>query len=182
MVRQGFSYGWINYKLIESGQKTEHINAFGGEERLWLGPEGGQFSIYFARGAKQEFANWYVPAELDTVAFDLVSKSRNRASFGKQFRLDQLFRDQMDIGIERNIDLLDKASIANALGFEIPDSVNGVAYQSDNVLINHGEKAWTKETGMLSVWMLSMLTPSPGRNHFYSLPGEHRKPDRERSE
>jgi hypothetical protein len=163
---QGFSYGWINYKLIESGQKTEHINAFGGEERLWLGPEGGQFSIYFARGASQEFANWYVPAELDTIAFDIISKSRNRSVFGKQFRLTNYSGTQMDIGIERTIDLLDKASIANALGFEIPDSIAGVAYQSDNVLINQGEKAWTKETGMLSVWMLSMLTPSPGVTIF----------------
>lgn len=163
---QGFSYGWINYKLIESGQKTEHINAFGGEERLWLGPEGGQFSIYFAGGASQEFANWYVPAELDTLAFDLISKNSNRAVFGKQFRLTNYSGTQMDIGIERTIDLLDKVSIAKALGFEIPDSVAGVAYQSDNVLINQGEKSWTKESGMLSVWMLSMLTPSPGVTIF----------------
>jgi hypothetical protein len=157
----GFSYGWINYKLIESGQKTEHINAFGGEERLWLGPEGGQFSNYFAKGAKQEFTNWYVPAELDTVAFDLISKSRTRASFGKQFRLTNYSGTNMDIGIERTVDLLDKESISNALGFALSDSVAGVAYQSDNVLVNRGEKAWTRETGMLSVWMLIHTGPSP---------------------
>ncbi|MBN1791374.1 MAG: hypothetical protein JW830_12810 [Bacteroidales bacterium] len=158
----GFSYGWINYRLIQSGKKAEHINAFGGEERLWLGPEGGQFSIYFSKGVKQEYSNWQVPAELDTMAFDLVSKSRTRAIFGKQFTLTNYSGTRMDIGIERAIELMDNGAIGKALGFELPDSVARVAYQSENVLMNNGEKAWTKETGMLSLWMLSMLTPSPG--------------------
>ncbi len=159
---EGFSYGWINYKLISSGVSTEHINAYGGEERLWLGPEGGPFSIYFAPGVKQEFDNWYVPAELDTLAFDLVSHSQTHAFFSKQFRLTNFSGTTMDIGIERTIHLLDKKSMAGTLKMEIPDSVNGVAYQSDNVLINRGQEAWTKESGMLSIWMLSMLMPSPG--------------------
>src|SRR5690554_3928253 len=33
--------GWINYDLIASGKKRPQINPYGGEERLWLGPEGG---------------------------------------------------------------------------------------------------------------------------------------------
>ena len=173
----GFSYGWINYKLIESGKPTAHINAYGGEERLWLGPEGGQFSVYFAKGVQQEFANWYVPAELDSIAFDLVSKSQTRASFAKQFRLTNYSGSIMDIGIARTVEMMDKASMNSALGFEVPDSVAGVAYQSDNELINHGEVAWTKETGMLSVWMLSMLTPSPGVTIFIPY-RESEKPDR----
>src|SRR5215217_654668 len=47
----GNSYGWINYELIKSGMYQPHINAFGGEERFWLSPEGGQFSVYFKKGA-----------------------------------------------------------------------------------------------------------------------------------
>ena len=43
---KGISFGWLNHELIASGKPAEHINAFGGEERFWLGPEGGQFSIY----------------------------------------------------------------------------------------------------------------------------------------
>ncbi len=35
----GNSYGWINYKLIESGQYQPHMNGYGGEERFWLSPE-----------------------------------------------------------------------------------------------------------------------------------------------
>ena len=36
-----------------------------------------------------------------------------------------------------------------------------VAYQSDNVIMNTGQNEWTKETGLLSVWILGMFNPSP---------------------
>src|SRR5437773_479873 len=49
---KGLSFGWINRELIESGKLQEHINVFGGEDRMLLGPEGGQFSIFFAKGVK----------------------------------------------------------------------------------------------------------------------------------
>src|SRR5436309_3173320 len=50
----GLSFGWINRDLISSGGKRPHINAYGGEDRFWLGPEGGQFSIFFAKGDPQD--------------------------------------------------------------------------------------------------------------------------------
>jgi hypothetical protein len=59
----GSSFGWINHDLIASGKNTEHMNAFGGEERFWLGPEGGQFSIYFKKGVEFKFDNWFVPKD-----------------------------------------------------------------------------------------------------------------------
>ncbi|MCJ7804401.1 hypothetical protein MUP35_01570, partial [Patescibacteria group bacterium] len=37
----GPSFGWINRELIASGVNNVHMNAFGGEDRFWLGPEGG---------------------------------------------------------------------------------------------------------------------------------------------
>jgi hypothetical protein len=163
---EGFSFGWINYKLISARKNTPHINAFGGEERLWLGPEGGQFSVYFAKGSKQEFANWFVPAELDTVGFDMVSRSKSRATFKKIFKLVNYSGTELNIGIERTISLLDRKSIGQLLGMNLPDSVSSVAYQSENILNNLGNKAWTKESGMLSIWMLSMLNPSPGVTIF----------------
>jgi len=51
---KGHSNGWINYDLITS-QKTDHYsNPYGGEERLWLGPEGGQFSVFYAKEMLRE--------------------------------------------------------------------------------------------------------------------------------
>ena len=54
----GASFGWINRELFAARKIGPHMNAFGGEDRLWLGPEGGQFSIFFPPGAPFDFAHW----------------------------------------------------------------------------------------------------------------------------
>src|SRR4030095_12802681 len=35
------SFGWIGRAAISARQKQPHMNVFGGEDRFWLGPEGG---------------------------------------------------------------------------------------------------------------------------------------------
>ena len=47
---EGRSHGWINYSFIEAGKKDLQFNVYGGEERFWLGPEGGPYSIFFKEG------------------------------------------------------------------------------------------------------------------------------------
>jgi hypothetical protein len=34
----GPSFGWINRDLVASGRRDPHFNAYGGEDRFWLGP------------------------------------------------------------------------------------------------------------------------------------------------
>jgi len=46
----GASYGWINYDLVASGATRPQINPYGGEDRFWLGPEGGPYSLFFKKG------------------------------------------------------------------------------------------------------------------------------------
>ncbi|HSZ84812.1 MAG TPA: DUF6786 family protein, partial [Puia sp.] len=43
------SFGWINYDLIASQKKKAQFNPIGGEERFWIGPEGGQNAFYFKK-------------------------------------------------------------------------------------------------------------------------------------
>src|SRR5258706_8229570 len=57
----GTSFGWLNYDLIASKQKKSQFNPVGGEERFWIGPEGGQFSIYFKKGDSFNISHWQVP-------------------------------------------------------------------------------------------------------------------------
>ena len=61
---EGDSYGWINYRFINEGKVSSQFNPVGGEERFWLGPEGGPFSLYFKEGQEQVYDNWIVPPEL----------------------------------------------------------------------------------------------------------------------
>jgi len=159
---EGTSFGWINYELIESGQVQEHINAYGGEDRLWLGPEGGQFSLYFKEGASFEFENWFVPAAIDTEAFDIVTQDQSVVRFKKEMKLRNYSGFEFHMLIERSISLLTRQEISGILDIDIPVQLDLVAYSGINELYNKGEAEWTQETGMPSIWMLDMFSPSPG--------------------
>src|ERR1017187_3158952 len=68
----GTGYGWINYKLIASGEKKKQFNPVGGEERFWLGPEGGQYSIYFNKGDSFNVGRWQVPPIFDSEMYNII--------------------------------------------------------------------------------------------------------------
>jgi hypothetical protein len=157
----GMSYGWINYKLIESGQKVAHFNNYGGEERLWLGPEGGQFSIYFAPGVPFVFENWQVPAPIDTDSFDLVSANDTAAVLSKDIQLVNYSNFRFYLNLHRTVTLLTKAQVEGRTGITLPAALQSVAYETENKLTNTGQAAWTRESGLLSMWLLGQLISSP---------------------
>lgn len=156
----GQSFGWINYDLIASGESKEHFNPTGGEERFWLGPEGGQFSLYFKKGAKFEFQDWYVPKELDTEPFSLVGSTKEEARFEREMKLENYSGTIFNLLVQRTISLIGKGQASKELGVHIPDGVSMVGFASENSLTNTGSQDWTKETGLPSIWILSMLNSS----------------------
>ena len=157
---QGFSFGWINRGLIASGKLVPHINPFGGEERLWLGPEGGQFSIFFSKGKSFTYNNWQTPAFLDTTPFRLISSTDSSALFGNDITTENYSGTLFKLRIEREITLLSEKEIKKLIPADLK-SIKCVAYRSDNKLINEGDVKWEKKTGLLSIWMLGMFNPSP---------------------
>jgi len=157
----GYSFGWINRDLIASGKILPHMNAFGGEDRFWMGPEGGQFSIFFGKGAKFEFANWFTPAIFDTLPFNLISRSSDNAVLGAKFTLTNYSGTVFDVEVRRSVRILDAAAAWGVLGIAPVKDVSLVAYETDNRITNTGKEAWNRETGLLSVWILGMYNPSP---------------------
>jgi hypothetical protein len=157
----GTSFGWLNHDLIASGETKEHFNPIGGEERFWLGPEGGQFSIYFKPETSFDFENWNVPKEIDTEHFKTVSTTSNEAVFEKDMVLKNYFNTEFRLNVKRKITLLDKSMVSANLNTSIPEGVALVGFESENILTNKGENTWDKKSGMLSIWILSMLNPSP---------------------
>jgi len=153
-------FGWINDELVASGQLRPHINAFGGEDRLWLGPEGGQFSIFFAKGDAFDLAHWQTPPLVDTEPWPVVSKEADRATFRLRGRLVNYSGKPFDVELERTVLLLSRDDVAKQLGGALPASVRLVAYASENTLVNVGQAPWTRETGALSLWILGMFQPS----------------------
>ena len=158
---EGFSFGWINKEAFASGDTSNHMNAFGGEDRLWLGPEGGQFSIYFEQGKEFTFENWHVPRVIDLDPFDVIEKNDSSVSFVKKSSLTNYIGTAFDFLIKRKIALLSRSDIGNMVGEFLSDSIDMVGYESVNTLQNTGAEQWTKDRGMLSIWILGMFNPSP---------------------
>jgi hypothetical protein len=156
----GLSFGWINREFLASGVNNPHMNAFGGEDRFWLGPEGGQFSIFFKKGDPFDLDHWWTPPAVNEGAFDIAAQDPNRIHFRKVVHLVNYSGTEFDLEVNREVRLLGKAEVA-ALGVPVPAGVKMVAYASDNAITNLGVNVWTKETGLLSIWILGMFNPSP---------------------
>jgi len=156
----GLSFGWINRELLASGVNNPHINAFGGEDRFWLGPEGGQFSIFFKKGDPFDLDHWWTPPAVNEGSFDIAELAPDRIHFRKSMHLVNYSGMEFDVAVDREVRVLGAAEVA-ALGVPVPAGVKMVAYASDNRITNTGAAAWTKDTGLLSVWILGMFNPSP---------------------
>ena len=156
----GHSFGWINYEHIAEGKMNNQFNPTGGEERFWLGPEGGQFSLYFDANRDFTFENWRVPAEIDTEPFDLTGSDSTKASFKKNMQLTNYAGTVFDLEVKRTIRLLDETAMVSTLGIDVPRDVAWVGFESENAITNTGENNWDKTTGMPSIWILSMLITS----------------------
>ena len=74
--------------------------------------------------------------------------------------LEKYSGNKFDLIVGRKIRLLDRPSINNTLGIAVPADVQVVAFESDNSITNSGTTAWDKKTGMVSIWILSMLNAS----------------------
>lgn len=157
---EGLSFGWINREFIASKQNNIHMNAFGGEDRFWLGPEGGQFSIFFKKGAAFNLDNWFTPPPINEGTYDIVSQAADLIHFKKTIHLVNYSETEFDLELNRLVGLLDAKDV-ESLGIALPNGVKMVAYQSDNKITNTGAKEWTKDTGLLSIWILGMFNPSP---------------------
>lgn len=169
---EGPGYGWINRPLIASGLRKAQFNPYGGEERFWLGPEGGPFSLYFDRGAEQIYANWQVPAALDTEPFRMVGHDARQVRFEAGMSLRNAAGTRFEIGVERQVELLARGEIETLLGRTLPPEIAAVAYRSENRIENCGPEAWTPAGGAPSIWMLGMFEPSPATTVFLPCDGE----------
>lgn len=157
----GASYGWINREHIASRKLVKHMNPFGGEDRFWMGPEGGQFAIFFGKGDPFDREHWQTPAAIDSEPFDVVSQSKDAVRFARRFAVTNWSGSRFDVGVSREIRLLGAAPLWKHLGVAAASGVSAVGFESVNRVTNHGAAAWTERTGLLSIWILGMFGASP---------------------
>lgn len=157
---KGTSYGWINKAHYTSKDTLAQINVYGGEERFWLGPEGGQYSLFFKKGVDFIFENWYTPRLIDLEPFEIKEQTPDQVSFEKTATLTNYSGFTFDFKIDRNVNVLSKRETFDALGIFMPEGIHSVGYRTTNTLTNIGNEDWKKETGLLSIWLLGMLKHS----------------------
>jgi hypothetical protein len=155
------SFGWLGRAAITSAQRQPHMNVFGGEDRFWLGPEGGQYSLYFKKSDPFDLDHWQVPEAFDWGAWDIASQSPASVTFRKRMALVNYSGTPFDIDVERTVKMLNSNEIAALLGEPPGNGVETVAFESSNTVTNAGSTAWTAKSGLVSIWILGQLTPSP---------------------
>ena len=135
----------VNRELIASGKAMPHMNAVGGEDRIWLGPEGGQFSIFFEPGVPFDLEHSFTPAPIDTDGYEIVDQSKNSVSFRHDFLLKNYSGT--------NFDLRWSAWCACWMAPRSARRRRGglVAFESENKLTNRAAASQKKETGLLAL-------------------------------
>jgi hypothetical protein len=177
----GASFGFINYDYIKAGKVDLHFNNYGGEDRLWLCPEGGQFSLWFKPGDKQEMKNWFTAPALNEGSWAVPPPGRRGAIRGRtaaragaaagtvhmaaRLQFQNASATAFDLDMARNVRLLATSDVQKLLGdgaakLMAAPGVKTVAYETDNKITNRGP-AFVKDKGLVSIWILSMMNAAP---------------------
>lgn len=162
VTADGTSLGYLNRSFIEKGETGTAFDNYGGEDRFWLGPEGGPFALYFAAGSQQDFAHWQTPAALQEGVWNATEVTAREVTFVQPMKLRNYAGTELSLEVRRTIRLLEPADVSSMLKTEVGlEGRAWVAFETENTITNTGDAAWTPETGLPSVWILAMYNPSP---------------------
>ena len=163
----GMSFGFICYDFIEKGRNDPHFNNYGGEERMWISPEGGQFSLWFEPGMKtQKLEDWYTPKDLNEGPWEVVSgKDDPVVKMKRKMELQNTSGTRFDVEVTRDVRMLGQKDLGELFGKSVSrvlgrEGVKAVAFETVNRITNEAEP-WKTESGLISVWMLGMFNSSP---------------------
>ena len=156
----GTSLGFVNRAFIEGGQQGTPFDNYGGEDRFWLGPEGGQYGLYFPPGADFTMKNGQVPHAMQEGPWEVRSQDASRVTLARTMHVDNWSSTGFDVAVLRTVRVLSVDETRARFGDAPPQGSRWVAFETDNRITNAGTRAWTRDSGLLSVWILGMFAPS----------------------
>ena len=162
----GPSFGFLCREFIEAGKLNRQFNNYGAEERMWLSPEGGPFSLWFKPGVKQTLADWITPAALNEGGWAVTSTDSDPFyRMEKRMKLGNASGTDFDLAVTRVVRLVHQGDFAKLFGQQAAELAAGegvkmVGYETINTITNRGP-AMTRQKGLVSIWMLGMLNASP---------------------
>jgi len=163
---EGPSFGFVNRPFIEAGKTDPKFNNYGGEERFWLSPEGGQFSLWFKPGAEQTLANWLTAPALNEGAWEVAPGADDlTCRMTTHMKLQNASAADFDLDVVREVRLADVEQARGWLG-DAPaailarDGTEMVAHETTNRITNRGAPM-TQQRGLVSIWILGMMNSGP---------------------
>ncbi|MFY0607612.1 MAG: hypothetical protein JXR10_12925 [Cyclobacteriaceae bacterium] len=157
----GRSYEWYDRSLIESGEYKYSFHKIGGAGRLWFGPEAGKFSAFFEPGAEQTAENIRISPDLTNKPFELLGSERRALSCVGRLNIRNAAGTKFSLMVNRTIKLLTREEVWIELGIDSLNSLACVAYQAETKIMNTDRSKWPKSKGLLSIWELSCMHPTP---------------------
>ena len=168
----GESFGFIKREFIEAGKPDPRFSNYGGEERMWLSPEGGPFSLWFKPGVEQNLANWYTAPAINAGEYEIVQQpgspdveNPSSCTLVRRMQLQNTAGANFDLSVTREILLWDREELEDCFGPAAAEllgsrGVKTVAYETVNTVTNQGPPM-DRKRGLVSIWMLSMLNAGP---------------------
>jgi hypothetical protein len=163
----GASFGFVKYDYIKSGELDKHFNNYGGEERLWLSPEGGPFSLWFKPDVKkQTLTDWFTPPAFNEGAWKVIhGENKEEVRMAVHMKFQNASATDFDLDAIRFVHLLKEKDLADLFGKDSAAKMTGkgvkrVAYETGNQITNRGP-AMTKAKGLVSMWILGMINAGP---------------------
>jgi hypothetical protein len=153
----GISLGWVNRDFIAAGQTGTPFDNYGGEDRFWLGPEAGQYGLYFPRGATFDLASWQVPQVLQEGSWAIGGQSKTSVTYGHPIQITNYGGTRFEMQVARTVRVLTAGDVTKHFGRSLPDGVRWTGFETINRVTNSGRKAWTKADGLPSIWILGMF-------------------------
>jgi hypothetical protein len=157
----GRSLGFVHRAFIEKGATGTKFDNYGGEDRFWLGPEGGQFGLYFPKGSAFAFDQWQTPHPMQEGPWTIASRTSTEIGLTHAMRVENWTGTTFAVDVSRTIRVLDATEAAKRLGARIDPGISWISFESVNRITNAGDASWEPDTGLLSVWVLGMFAPAP---------------------
>jgi hypothetical protein len=156
----GASLGFVHHAFLEAGKTGTAFDNYGGEDRFWLGPEGGQYGLYFPPGADFAIGTWQTPHAMQEGAWDVKERDTAHVTFARSMHVVNWSRAAFDVAVVRTVRVLDGANVEARFGLGPPPGTKWVAFESVNRITNAGSAPWSPASGLLSVWILGMYAPA----------------------
>lgn len=151
----GNSYGWINDSFIKAQKADININPFGGIDRLWIGPLGSQFSLYY-QGKEFDDKYWRVPYDFDRKPFEVIDQGEDFVLMKSQMKFSNFIKTPFYIEIARRVNLFSSKEIEEHLNVQLPSNIHAVGFESINTMTNLGSDM-NIDSGMLALWSLAQI-------------------------